>query len=134
MKLGREFLTFAAVGIVGLAVDLGVLYLAAPMLGWYAARGVSFLAAASTTWALNRRYTFAARRSSNTPIWREYVGYLVTMLGGAALNYAVYVATLHWAGESRWAPALGVALGSIAGLAVNFLSARQLVFKAKRGG
>jgi len=30
------------------------------------------------------------------------------------------------------APALGVALGSCAGLAVNFLSARHLVFKSAR--
>ena len=131
MKLGREFLTFAAVGIVGLGVDVGVLYLAAPVFGWYAARVLSFLAAASATWALNRRYTFAAR-SSNTSIWREYLGYLVTMLGGAVVNYAVYVATLHWI-DGRWAPALGVALGSCAGLTLNFLSARQLVFKARRG-
>ena len=133
MKLGREFLTFAAVGVVGLGVDVAVLYLAAPALGWYVARGISFLAAASTTWALNRHYTFSAR-SSNTSIWREYLGYLATMLAGAALNYAVYVATLHWVGATTpWVPALGVALGSIAGLAINFLSARHLVFKARRG-
>ncbi len=133
MKLGREFLTFAAVGIVGLGVDVCVLYLAAPALGWYAARVLSFLAAASTTWAFNRRFTFAAR-SSNASIWREYVSYLLTMLGGAVVNYAVYVATLHWVGATiPWAPALGVALGSCAGLALNFMSARHLVFKDKRG-
>ncbi|MDB5828715.1 MAG: GtrA family protein [Variovorax sp.] len=132
MRPGREFLTFAAVGIVGLGVDVGVLYLAAPVLGWYLGRAVSFLAAASTTWALNRRYTFAAR-SSNTSMAREYLGYLATMLGGAVINYAMYAATLHWV-DARWAPALGVALGSCAGLAVNFLSARHLVFKARRGG
>ena len=131
MKLGREFLAFGLVGVAGFAVDVGVLYLAAPWLGWYAARVLSFVAAATATWALNRRYTFTARHS-DTSLGREYLRYLLTMLGGALVNYAVYVATLHTV-DGRWAPALGVALGSCLGLVVNFLSARHLVFKAKRG-
>lgn len=130
MKVGREFLSFAVVGVIGLGVDLGVLYLLAPLFGWYGARVISFLAAASTTWALNRRFTFA-HRPSGVSIGREYLGYLLTMLGGALVNYTTYVLTLHWI-AGPWAPALGVALGSCAGLAVNFLSARHLVFGARR--
>jgi hypothetical protein len=34
--------------------------------------------------------------------------------------------------KTPWSPFLGVALGSIAGLAFNFTSARYLVFKAHR--
>lgn len=133
MKAGREFLAFAVVGAAGFVVDVAVLYLAAPLLGWYGARVLSFLAAATATWALNRRYTFAARRSSGAakPIVREYLGYLVTMLGGAVVNYGAYVLVLHWL-EGPWVPALGVAAGSCAGLAVNFLAARHLVFKSRR--
>ena len=63
MKAGREFLLFAAVGVVGFGVDVAVLYLVAPLLGWYGARVLSFIAAATATWALNRRYTFGARHS-----------------------------------------------------------------------
>jgi len=63
-------------------------------------------------------------------VLREYLGYLVTMLGGAVVNYGAYVLVLHWA-TGPWAPAAGVALGSCAGLVVNFLSARYLVFRAK---
>ena len=65
------------------------------------------------------------------PIAREYLGYLVTMLGGAVVNYGAYVLVLHWL-EGPWVPALGVAAGSCAGLAVNFLAARHLVFKSRR--
>lgn len=126
MKLGREFLSFAVVGAIGFVVDLGVLYLVAPTLGWYGGRVVSFIAAATSTWALNRRYTFAERRSGSS-IWREYARYLLTMLGGALVNYGAYVLALHWIGGPL-APALGVALGSGAGLVVNFLTARFLVF------
>jgi putative flippase GtrA len=133
MKIGREFLSFAAVGVIGLVVDVVVLYLLAPLLGWYVARVVSFLAAATTTWAFNRRYTFAASASAGSSIWREYLGYLATMAAGAVLNYGAYVLTLHWV-EGRWAAALGVALGSLAGMSANFLSARYLVFRSHRGG
>ena len=130
MKAGREFLAFAIVGAAGFVVDVAVLYLAAPLLGWYGARVLSFLAAATATWALNRRYTFSGRRS-DVSVLREYLGYLVTMLGGAVVNYGAYVLVLHWL-EGPWVPALGVAAGSCAGLAVNFLAARHLVFKSRR--
>jgi putative flippase GtrA len=130
MRAGKEFLFFAIVGVVGFGVDLAVLYLIAPLLGWYGARGVSFLAAATTTWVLNRRYTFTARESESS-LLGEYAHYLLTMLGGSLVNYAVYVLTLHWL-DGPFAPAAGVALGSCAGLAINFLSARYLVFKTAR--
>jgi len=133
MKIAREFLSFAAVGVIGLVVDVVVLYLLAPLLGWYAARVVSFLAAATTTWAFTRRYTFAASAAAGRSLWREYLGYLATMAAGAVLNYGAYVLTLHWV-EGRWAAALGVALGSLAGMSANFLSARYLVFRSHRGG
>jgi putative flippase GtrA len=133
MMIGREFLSFAVVGVVGLVVDVAVLYLTAPLLGWYAARVVSFLAAATTTWAFNRRYTFAASAAAARSVWREYLGYLATMAAGAVLNYGAYVLTLHWV-EGRWAAALGVALGSLAGMSANFLSARYLVFRSHRNG
>ena len=131
MRAGREFLLFAIAGVIGLGVDVGVLYLSAPLLGWYAARALSFLAAATATWGLNRRFAFGARHSG-VSLAREYVRYLLTMLGGAVVNYGVYVLVLH-VFEGAWAPALGVALGSCAGLALNFLAARQLIFRSRRG-
>ena len=130
MKIGKEFLSFAVVGGIGFVVDVGVLYLLAPSLGWYAARVVSFIAAATATWLLNRRFTFRARHSG-TSIVREYVHYMLTMLAGALVNYTAYVITLHWVGGPL-APALGVAIGSCAGLVVNFLSARHIVFRTVR--
>jgi putative flippase GtrA len=130
MKIGREFLSFALVGVIGLVVDVVVLYLLAPWLGWYAARVLSFLAAATTTWAFNRRYTFASRIAAGGSIRREYFGYLATMAAGAVLNYGAYVLTLHGV-EGRWAAALGVAVGSMAGMGANFLSARYLVFRSR---
>ena len=127
-----QFLRFGAVGIAGLAVDLAVLFLLASLLGWYAGRVVSFVAAASATWWLNRRFTFAASTgvvASRADVWRQYGRYIFSMLGGAAINYSVYVLTLHWI-DAPFAPALGVALGSCAGLLTNFTAAKRFVFKA----
>ncbi|RZL90245.1 MAG: GtrA family protein, partial [Variovorax sp.] len=48
-----------------------------------------------------------------------------------AVNYAVYVLVLH-ALSGPWVAAIGVACGSAAGLVVNYLSARHLVFRKRR--
>ena len=133
--LRGQLLRFGAVGIAGLLVDLAVLFVLAPLLGWYAGRVLSFLAAASATWWLNRRFTFATSMTNAAdatdaaqPVWQEYGRYIVSMLGGAVVNYTAYVMTLHFV-TAPWAPALGVALGSLAGMSLNFVAARYFVFR-----
>lgn len=133
MNLPRQFLVFCAIGTLGFLVDVAVLYAIAPLVGWMAGRVGSFLAAATATWWFNRRFTFvegAAR--AGAPAATQYLRYLVSMLGGAAVNYAAYAATLMLVAHPH-APALGVAIGSIAGLGINFLSARFLVFRRPSG-
>lgn len=126
--LARPFVRFGAAGVAGLLVDLVVLYTLAPWLGWYLARAASFLAAASFTWWFNRSFTFRDASGSHTrlSIGREYIAYITSMLGGAAINYTVYVLTLHWMPGAA-APTIGVALGSCAGLISNFTAARMLL-------
>jgi len=127
LRTRHRFALFALIGTLGFVVDVAVLYATAPLLGWYAGRVVSFLAAATATWQLNRRWTFADAAPASRQGLRPYLRYLGSMLAGATLNYAVYAATLYLAPFAH-AAALGVALGSIAGLALNFLAARFLVF------
>ncbi|MYM41025.1 GtrA family protein [Duganella qianjiadongensis] len=122
----QQLLRFALNGVLGCAVDVAVLYLA--MLAganFYAGRGLSFLSAVWVTWQLNRRYTFAASGSS---AWQEWWRYLTAMLGGGAVNYGVssllnYALPYHF-----WLPALAVAVGSLAGMSVNFIAARLFIF------
>lgn len=124
----RAFWRFCAAGVVGLVVDIAVLYVLAPLLGWYVGRAGSFVAAASVTWWLNRRFTFVLRPAHcQPPVWREYFQYLASMLVGGSVNYLVYVSVVYGV-RSVFAPLLGVALGSIAGLIFNYLAARHLVF------
>jgi putative flippase GtrA len=123
-----QFLRFAAIGTLGFLVDAGVLValLAGGVAGVHGGRVLSFLAAASVTWALNRRFTFAA--SSGARRLAEWARYLAAMAAGAAVNYAVYALAMRLAGGATLVAPLAVAAGSLAGLAVNFTTARRFVF------
>jgi putative flippase GtrA len=122
---------FALAGVLGFLVDAGVLALTIATLGPYWGRVVSFFAAVAVTWVINRRYAFADRVSRRRPSV-EFVGYLGVMLAGGAVNYAVYGAVIGYFGSSGPFPYIGVALGSLVGMLVNVLLARQLVFRHKR--
>jgi len=124
-----QFLRFGVVGIVGFLVDAGVLQLMLWLgLGPYRGRLVSFLAAATGTWLGNRRFTFNADRER--PSHREWLRYVSLMVVGGVVNYGAYVTCLMGSALVQTYPVIGVAVGSIAGLVVNFLSSRYLVFKA----
>ncbi len=127
-----QFVRFGLVGIGGFVVDVTVLYLALSLLGVgpYAGRGISYLVAATFTWYFNRRITFADRRSDAAG--REWGTFVVLNGVGGALNYATYAVFLHYFRSSGVAPAIGVALGSLAGLLANFTLSRQIVFRKPR--
>ena len=133
MSTRRQFLRFAAAGVIGFVVDAAVLYAMLWLgLGYYLGRVVSFLAAAFTTWQVNRRHAFAAEADGRW--FHEWLRYLLAMSGGGVLNYLVYGAVVALAIHGPWLPVLAVAAGSIAGLAANFLTAKFWVFRSKGTG
>ena len=121
----KRFLRFCAAGAAAYAVDAGVLMALVSLVGMnpYAARVISFLAAATFTWWLNRRYTFEVKRR---PTRAEWMAYVALMAIGAAVNYATYAAAITWWPLARSHLWLAVALGSIAGLGINFASSKRL--------
>lgn len=129
--MGAQLLRFGIVGAAGFVVDASVLYVSLHFgSGYYFGRALSFLLAVWTTWQLNRRFTFSVRDRKN--VWREGGKYLMAMSVGGIVNYATYcalVATLpkHW-----FLPLLSVAVGSVAGLMVNFFIARHWVYKTSQ--
>ena len=132
MKVPHQFLAFCVVGTIGFVVDVAILHALAPWLGWYGGRVISFIVAATATWALNRSFTFSAQAANaRYSAWQQYWRYMLAMLGGALVNYLAYTLTLLWS-SAPWAPTLGVAMGSIAGLAVNFISARKVAFRTRQ--
>lgn len=125
-------LRFGIVGSIGFVVDTVTLYAALWLgAGLYGGRALSYLAAASGNWALNRAWTF--REASRDRPARQWALFLLVNLAGFAVNYGTYavlVATLPLVARH---PVLGVAAGSLAGMAGNFLLNRQIVFRASRG-
>jgi putative flippase GtrA len=128
--IGRQLLLFSIAGTVGFLTDVGVLYAALGAgAGFYSGRVLSFLVAAFVTWVFNRRFTFPDRARVER-WWFECLRYFQAMSLGAAVNYLCYAGVVHTMSMDWWTPMLGVAAGSAAGLGINFLLARQWVFKS----
>jgi putative flippase GtrA len=130
MRFSRQLALFAVVGGIGFAVDTSILYAVRDDLGLYAGRLVSFMCSVLVTWLLNRTFTFADRVSERSR-WGEFGIYLLLMLAGGAVNYGTYavmVTVFAWASEQ---PVWGVMAGSLAGLMLNFMSARTLLFRRR---
>lgn len=126
----KELALFGVAGTAGFLIDSAVLYLLKETLGLYGARVTSFLCAVIGTWLINRRLTFR-HRSSNLPLHKEFAKYLAMMLLGGAANYAIYVLSVYANSTVREHPIIGVALGSLAGMVINYVQMKFLLFKAK---
>jgi putative flippase GtrA len=128
-KILQQFLWFGVAGTVGFLVDTAALYTALYALGTdpYSGRALSYLVAATSTWALNRRFTFREQRDQNR--LAEWGRFLAANTVGGAVNYGTYALLIASTATVAAYPVLGVAAGSVAGLAVNFTLSRRLVFK-----
>ena len=129
LTLPKQFLAFSIVGTIGFVADAGILHLllATTGFGFYLGRLISYLAAASVTWFLNRRFTFNDR--SKTGRARQWGRFLLVNTSGGLVNYCLYSALVFGFVLFQEWPVLAVAVGSLAGLAVNFTASKYLVFK-----
>ena len=125
----QQFIRFALIGALGFVVDLAVLYLALwTGAGYYFGRVLSFTCAVFFTWQCNRRFTF--ERPETQSFLLEGTRYFLAMALGGAANLAVYGAIVTLFPPNPWLPFYGVALGSIAGMVINFVGAKFWVFAA----
>ena len=123
-----QFLRFAVVGALAFLVDASVLQAALALgLDPYSGRLASYLCAATAAWAMNRRYTF--RVPGREGLAGEWLAYLAANAIGGLVNYGTYVLALWLSGAVRTWPVLGVAAGSVAGLAFNFVVNKYWVFR-----
>jgi putative flippase GtrA len=120
-----QFLRFCGVGTVGFVIDAGILQVLVVEVNAnpYIARILSFLIAASGTWLMNRRYTFEVWHK---PTHAEWMGYVALMILGALVNYGTFALCITFWMLAHTQPWLGVAVGSIAGLGINFSMSRLL--------
>lgn len=123
-----RFLWFGISGIIGFIVDTGILYLLKGSFGLYDARAFSFIAAVFVTWLFNRTITFCNRSSGHSKT-REFGIYMALMLAGGSVNYAVYAFMVATVAAAARQPVLGVACGSIAGMTINLVTSRYLLFR-----
>ncbi len=131
-KINPQMLRFGVVGVIGFVVHAallelftGVAYLNAT-LGWL----IAFALATTTTWTINRAWTFRdhandARRAE------EASTYVAVQSFAAAVNFAVYLSLksvfpIFAAGLGLLPP---LAAGAIAGMFINYLGSRHLVFR-----
>jgi len=127
-----KFFRFGLVGVAGFIVDSSVLMLCmrTGLSGPYVSRIFSFAAAVTTTWLLNRRFTFASREAPGP----EFLRFVAANSLGALVNFAAYSVFILCQGAVGGRPVLGVAIGSLCGLAVNFCLSNWLVFRQRRAG
>jgi putative flippase GtrA len=128
MKITLQIFWFGVAGILGFVTDTVVLYILKDFFGLYVARLVSFLFAVNVTWLFNRFATFRTRRS-NRPAMMELLIYFCLMLIGGIANYSVYAVLVYKNAQVSMYPVLGVAVGSLAGMSVNFILSRSVLFK-----
>ncbi|MFM0029609.1 GtrA family protein [Paraburkholderia madseniana] len=123
-----QFLRFGVVGTIGFVVDAAVLYVMLWLsLGYVPGRVVSFLCAAYATWRINRRFTFTPHEQRSQ--LREWINYLVAMSGGGLVNFLCYHVVMTSFKYQPFLPLLAVAAGSLAGMVVNFATAKLWVFR-----
>lgn len=125
----REFARFCLVGTLGFVAATAILYaMLAAGAGYYLGYGIAFLLTVTLTWWLNRRFTFDDRSAGYVRQWAQFVA---SNAVGGICNYGVYAALVSTSSVARELPILATALGSVAGLAVNFLAAKRVVFSAR---
>lgn len=126
----RQIFAFALVGVIGFAIDAGVLTVLVSMLGLspYRARAISFALAVFGTWLINRHWTFRAARRMPKSLGTEYMRYLFVQSLGAASNLCVFAFAIARHPELIRYPVIPLAIGAAVGLAVNFVGSRMWVF------
>ena len=122
----QRLVRFGIVGALGFVIDAGVTFgLTRAGLTPWLARLPAYLLANLATYALNRSWTFGHQIG----FWTGWARYFASTAAGAAVNYAAYSIVLLAAHHTPAAVLGAVAAGSLAGMIVNYLAARHLVFR-----
>ncbi len=131
-KVNPQMLRFGVVGVIGFVVHAallelftGVAYLNTT-LGWV----IAFALATTTTWTINRAWTFRDHANDERRA-EEASTYVAVQSFAAMINFAVYLTLKSFvpffgAGLGLLPP---LAAGAIAGMFINYLGSRHLVFR-----
>ncbi len=122
-----SFFRFCVVGTIGFITDATVLALLLENgVSHYVARILSFPVAVFVTWWLNRIWTFST--ASRTRTGRQIMRYFTIQILGAIVNLMTYMLVLLFIEKTVVNAIFALSVGSAAGLVVNYLGARRIVF------
>jgi|ERR1700687_3175323 len=125
---GPEFARFVCVGTGGFLVDASLVYVLRGLLGLYGAGIAAYVGGSILTWMLNRSWTFRTRTKTE-PSFQQWLTYLTASSAGFVLNRGAFFAAITCSTFIAEHPIIGVAIGSIAGLMLNFTLNRAVVFR-----
>lgn len=118
---------FLMVGATGAAVDIPSFCLFLQFLPLPAARGIAIWMAMTWNFYWNRRFTFRDRQRDG--VLHQYLRFCVSSLGGATISWLTSVLLCEVSGFVAAYPAIGAAIGIIAGVSFNFAASSRWVFK-----
>jgi len=123
-----QLVRFGIVGGLGTLTNLALFFVLVDLSGLAALLGMlaCFAAAVSQNYALNELWTFATH-SRGRLAWVRYWKFVLSSLAGLAVNAIVLVGLM----EFFTFPLLVIpqAIGILAGMAVNFVASRTIVFQ-----
>ena len=123
-----QLIRFGLVGGLGTLTNLALFFFLVDLFGLAALLGVllCFAVAVSQNYALNELWTFATRGDGRLA-WARYWKFVLASLVGLAVNAVVLAALI----AAFTFPLLVIpqAFGILAGMAVNFVASRTMVFQ-----
>jgi putative flippase GtrA len=122
-----QFLRFGVVGTLGFVIDTITVYSLRDSCGLYVAGVAGFVTAASGNWVFNRLWTF--RGLGSGPAHRQWAKFMLANLAGFVLNRGTYALLVTFVDVAARQPIIAIAAGAIAGLFVNFILSRRMVFR-----
>jgi putative flippase GtrA len=122
-----QFLRFGVVGAIGFVIDTATVYALRHALGLYGAGLAGYVVAATGNWVFNRLWTFRGEGSGSAR--RQWALFMVANLGGFVLNRGTYALLVTFVDTAARQPVIAIAAGAVAGLFVNFVLSRRVVFR-----
>jgi len=119
-------LLFGLVGLSGMLIDLGTLYLLIPATGFAAARAIAIVIAMTWNFVLNRAVTF--RSETHDSLLQQYWRFVFSCSLGAAVNWSVSLLLAANVAICREHVLLSAVGGVLAGFLLNFQLCRRWVF------
>lgn len=127
-----ELFRFGIVGVIGLLINIFVVYAARPVLNLQLCGVLGFLVAATGTWVLHRNFTFKPISTKPAPIYRQWLAFLTVNAAGGGIYILVFYVLTKESPLCLKYPFIAVCAGGILGMGINFTLSKTMVFSNTR--